>query len=191
MTKNLILTTSGFVLPATNYYGILDESKVSGSSVFDRKTFISTDMVISDYLKSGLIYHSAAANEAHRKYMATQSFEHYMAMVHIAADVLSRVPFDTFFELQASNRNLSPTSFMLCLDLYSTNFYHTYRTYETVPLGARFTAEYTPKSDNLAKLRAVKPQPVTRKTWENYLSALSVDRKAFTAFFRYVFVDAY
>ena len=189
MSKGYILTTSGFILPDSEHYTVLDESKVNSTSIFDKKTFVSTDVAIQDFLKTNAIYHSDVANDAYKKYISEPTFEHFIQLVDISSSVLSGVDFQTFFDIQANNKNLSPTSFMFCLNLYSGSFFTNYRMFETVPLNGRFSSEVNPQKHDATKLKVY--GNCNRMTWTKFLSELSVYREAYVSFYRYVFVDAY
>ena len=193
MADNYILTTSGFILPNNTYYSILDTSKLSSDSIFIKTTVIPTDNNLVSYTRNNFIYHSPLANEAYKKYEATKSFDSFMTLVNIATEILSVIPYDSFFEIQANNRNMSPYSFLFCLDIYTYEFINKRHAYDAMPLSARFTPYGTVSEETIKKnvkyVRQVKEY--YRLTWETALAELAEDRHAFSTFFKYVFVDAY
>lgn len=193
MSDNYILTTSGFILPNNGYYAILDTNKLSSDSIFSKTTVIPTDNNLVSYTKNNFIYQSPLANEAYKKYEATKSFDTFMTLVNIATEILSGISYDTFFEVQANNRNMSPYSFLFCLDVYTSKFICKRHTYDAMPLSARFTPYGTVSEETIKKnVRYVQQVKENyRLTWETALAELAEDRHAFSTFFKYVFVDVY
>ncbi len=193
MNIDYILTTSGFILPNNPYYVDLNESQVENTSIFDKTTFISADNDLANYIKNNRIHTSPTANKAYATYIANPTFENYIELIDIATNVLSKINHTTFFEVQASNKNMSPMSFMFCLDVLSRNFADKHLQYNAIPLNARLAVvEHITNEQiriNNEKLR--KCDTVLNKTWETFLSRLASKKPEFLTFFRYVFVDAY
>lgn len=194
MTNTFILTTSGFILPNSPYYHEVDQKTLGDNSIFNRTTVISTNETISDFAKTNTLYHSKIANEAFKQYENDKSFNNFIRLLDIAAEVLSQVNLYSFFEIQANNRNMSASNFQVCLDLLSGNFKNKYLQYYTLPAATRInTATSIPNiqvSDNVAKLKNAKEMNCL-STWDKFIAELAKDKNVFSAFFKHVFVDAY
>jgi len=188
-----ILTTSGFILPNNPHYTVLTKEKMADVSIFNRTALVSTDSNVAQMVDTNQIYHSDIANEAYKKFEASGKFEDFMAMIDIATDVLSKVNYDTFFELQANNRHISAFSIKLCNELLNGNFVRNYHEYATIPFNIRFTADNGLTSSQAAdRVKAMRySKTYYLNTWQNLLSMLANDRSAFSTFFKYVFVDSY
>lgn len=200
MDKPYILTTSGFILPENNLYGILTEEEVADVSIFNRTAFVNINSALADLIKPNgnaitpnRICHSIVANKAYKQYEASGSFEDYMSLVDIASEILPKVNYDTFFEIQAHNRNMSPFSFNMCVDLFGGKFLVDYVKYNTMPFNVRFSLDNGLTSNdiikNINRLKFVKTNMCN--TWEKLLTNITNDRTAFVTFFKYVFVDSY
>lgn len=192
-TTSYVLTTSGFILPHTPHHNPLSPDLVEDNSIFNKKVTITTNSDIAEFVKSKLIYHSETANLAYRAYEADKSFNNYINLVNIAIDVLSKVNYDMFFEIQANNRNMSPVSFMFCLDFYSGCFVNKYLQYATVPFSVRFSSANNLTESTIAKnISLLKTNRNTyRNTWDSKIAELADNKDAFLTFFKYIFVDTY
>ena len=197
MTNAYILTASGFILGDNKHYEVLTSDQVFDTSLFTRTAFTHTNSNLLEEVKSNRLYHSVVANTAYAKYAATGSFDDYMTLVDIAADILSACDYSAFFAIQAGNRNMSPISFKFCVDVYSRKFFSTYHTYATVPGNIRLTSDNgltnSQVSENISTLRHIKTENTSNwaSNWAMMISALANDKSAFSVFFKYLFVDAY
>lgn len=194
MSKIFVLTTSGFVLPLTAHYTPVDQSKLDVVSIFGRSTPLPFDSNLAEFTKDVLEHHSPSANDAYRNYEANKSFENFMVMVDMTSEILSHVNVSDFMKIQAINRYLSPTSFRFCTDILSDRIRQNHRDYLVFPLNARFQDPglTTPArlEDNQRTLNRY-GDSLRSLTWENILPDMINDKNTFSAFFRYLFVDAY
>lgn len=189
--NQFILTTSGFILPASPYFTVLSTDKITDNSILNRNLVTTTDNNISEFIKSNTIYHSEVANEAYKKYLNDQSFESFIHLVDITIEVLSQVNFNTFFEIQANNRNLSPIAFMFCLDVISGHLPKKYNQYSTIPLSVRFTSSTHVTNENISKNKSLLKENLRTSQWPSFISELTEHREAFSTFFKFIFTDAY
>jgi len=191
-SNSFILTTSGFILPYSPYYIILSPDKITDTSILNRNQVTTTDNNISEFIKSNVIYQSEVANNAYKSYLYDQSFSNYVNMIDISIDILSNINFNTFFEIQASNRNLSPVAFMFCLDLVSGNLPTKFKQYLSLPLFTRFNSNKDVSNEYIIKNKSLlKANMKNNTTWHYFISDLADYREAFSIFFSFLFVDAY
>lgn len=193
MNKNsFILATSGFILPSNPYFDILGAEKIEDTSILNRNVVINADSSLSDYAKDNAIHYSTISNDAFHRYMTNKDFNSFIQMLDIATSVLSEINYKTFFELQANNRNMSPMTFMMCLDIYTGNFVNKHLQYATIPASARFVTDDSITTDiirkNLTMLNKIEPKYLF---WEGLLSDIGTNRDAFCTFFKYIFTDSY
>lgn len=193
MTNAHILTTSGFILPQNRHFEVLTKEKISNTSVFNRSVLVTTNSVVADLVDTNQIYHSTAANEAYLKYEDSGSFEDFMRMVDIAAEILGGIEYNKFFELQANNRHISHYSFKMCVDLLNGEFFKTFREYGIIPANIRFCADNGFSASQFASNVKMlhKSKSYCTNTWEQLLSGLANEKAVFSTFFKYVFVDSY
>lgn len=193
MTNPIILTTSGFILPENKYFEVLTKEKISETVNFNRTVLVTTNSTVADLVDTGQIYHSPAANEAYLKYEDSGSFEDFMRMIDIAAEILGKINFDKFFELQANNRHITHYSFKLCVDLLNTEFQNTFHQYSVIPSNIRFAADNGNSASQFANNVKLlhKSKTYRSSTWEQLLSNLGNGRAEFSTFFKYIFVDCY
>lgn len=193
MSNTHILTTSGFVLPGNLHYEVLTKEKIGEGHGFRRTVLATNNSAVSELVNTNQIFHSPAANEAFLKFEDSGSFEDFIRMVNIAADILKDIDYNRFFELQANNRHLSAYSWKMCVELISGEFFKTFHSYSIIPANIRFTADNGNSASQFASnVKAMhKAKSYSINTWEQLLSALSNDRAAFSTFFKYVFVDSY
>lgn len=193
-TITYILTTSGFIIPDNDYYEPLKKESLS-SNIFNKNLSVIKNASLVEFTKNNEIQHSVMANEYYKKYLAEPTFENFMNMVDLTANVLSKISYSKFFELQANNRNLSFTSFMFCLEIYKGTFLTNHTQYTTIPLSARLVIDSSVTDNvicnNLAKLKQCDSDQTSGVTWSWFLSYLSVDKGAFLTFFKYIFTDPY
>lgn len=194
MSNVYLLTSSGFILSDNKHYEVLTYDQASDASLFARTSFANTNSSLLEEVKSNQIYHSVAANNAYAKYATTGSFEDYMDLVDLATDILTAGDYLSFFAIQAGNKNMSPISFRMCVELYNFTFLKTYPKYITVPANIRLTSDNGLTSSQIAaNIREFKKNNMSEYTsnWVLLLSELADNRGAFSTFFKYVFVDAY
>lgn len=193
MNKLYILTTSGFILPDNKHYSVLTESKVMDTSIFNRSSLVNSDSVIAELTKSNSVHHSEEANNVYKKYEINKSFEDYVGMLDIACEVLSKINYQTFFELQANNPHMSPVSFKFCMDIYTGSLINNYAQYNAMPFSARFSLNNSADKkillDNTRRLHTHKAERYN--DWSSVLADLYLDRNAFATFFKYIFCDSY
>lgn len=192
MTKP-ILTTSGFILPDSEYFKVLTKDEISDTSIFNRTVLVTTNTAVASLVDSNQIYHSPEANEAFLKFEDSGNFEDFMRMVDIAANVLKGVDYNRFFELQANSRHLSHYSFKMCVDLLNGEFFKTYHQYNIIPANIRFCADNGLSASQFASnVKTLhKSKTYSTNTWEQLLSGLANEKSVFTTFFKYIFVDSY
>jgi GTP-dependent phosphoenolpyruvate carboxykinase len=193
MSNPYILIASGFILPQNEYFEVLTKEKISNTSIFNRTVLVTTNSTVASLVDTGQIYHSESATEAFIKYENSGSFEDYMRMVDMASDILGRVDYNKFFELQASNRFISPYSLKMCVDLLKKRFAATHHEYGVVPFNIRFSADNGKSETQIQETVKILRNSKTfgTNTWEQLLAGLANDRNAFSTFFKYIFVDNY
>lgn len=193
MTNAPILTTSGFILPDSQHFEVLTKDKISDTSIFNRTVLVTTNTAVADLVDSNQIYHSPNANEAFLKFEDTGSFDNFIHMVDVTAEILKGIDYNRFFELQANNRHLSHYSFKMCVDLLNGDFFKTYHQYNIIPANIRFAADNGLSASQFASnvKTLYKSKTYNTNTWEQLLSGLANDKAAFATFFKYVFVDSY
>lgn len=193
MSDQLILTSSGFIIPDNDKYVELEQEQVNSSTMLDRNIVINPATNVSAIIKSNRIHTSKIANELFRAYQEGKDFGDYMAMVEFATEVLSLMSYDAFFVVQANNRNMSPTSFMMCLSIYTGKFCEEHLQYSVLPANARLISDPSISAakieERIKKLRA--SNSIYAANWMKVISILANDQQAFSSFFRYIFVDSY
>lgn len=201
MTDTKMITiTSGFMIPANEYYApILDNTNFL--SDYLSRSNSSNNNAIVDYFKSKNIYSSTVVNDAFFKYNNDSSFENYMTLINIVFNILKSIDVFSFFKLQAVNPNLSNISMKFCLDLLkhmeinntSGNGFN-YNDYAVIPYNIRFNMENSFNPTNERDIKLITDcfkNKVLPINWENFISVLCKDKNVFITFYKYIFSDVY
>ena len=197
-TPEYILTTTGFIVQKSPHFEALSPEKIRNTSIFNRSTFNNADADIDDYTKNKLIYHCKEANVVYKEYTVGKTFDQFMRMVNLFLKTIAVVPFKTFLEQQATNRNLSATMFMYCTELAGQTLNDSYIKYTSLPGTARLvpntviTYEDLERRVRLLKTMDKEGRLVTsNQTWERVLPEIISAREPFVNLFKQTMVDVY
>lgn len=191
---DLILTTSGLLLPSNQHFSLIDFNKLTENSILNRNRnkITELDSELVSRIKTLPIYSSEAANKAFNSFKADKSFDNFIVLTEIASDSLNPISVKDFFLIQAENKYISPLTFMMLLEVANGNFeanHHRYATYSNSVRIIRHTAITSEEvKDNLiAMKRAIDFLPTT---WNKFIPMLAKDKEAFASFFYCIFVSS-
>lgn len=205
---NIVLTATGFIFGKSSYHVVPETAVSAVDELLSRTQFKEQDNLTTELFRSKPIYVAPSLNKALEDYNRTPNTDTFMAMVTLACEVLSVSDVETFLSWQAGNPHITTTSIMFLTDVLSGNFMKTYRNYQVVPSSSRFM---THNGVTETKARALMNKFVTTKRiqgsdaiasdwgggelyrkpcfdWVNILTEIVDDKKAFEAFFKYLFV---
>ena len=200
----LIPTTTGFALPANQYYTPFGEDEDHANIIFNSRSFSRVSDNLRDYFTKNRVYSSSTSDTLHEAYRKDPSFDNFMAVVDYAGEILTKTSLMVFVEAQLKNPHLSPSGVLACRDLMTGKF--TCReAYHQLPPTSRFliagglTASKVPAltDDFVRSIHAASKNGSLAVHWESeyswveVLSRLMTRRDDFMAFFRYVFVTSY
>lgn len=192
MTKDYIIASSGFILPANTYFKPFEPKDTITDAIFNRSIVTNLNPQILKFYQNENVYRSETINKAFNDYLASKSFDDYINLINITTDILKDIDFSSFFKLQATNVNLSPISFRFCLDMVSGKFNSNYKDYSIIPFNIRFVINNGLTNDKaLENIRQLEKSNFYINNWETFLSELSNNKDALITFIKYIFADYY
>ena len=198
--KNFILTTSGFILPKTQYYTHVENNDQVENIIFNRVIASADSTSLKDFFVENSIYSSSEANTYLKEYLNNESFENYLRLINFTATIFEDLDLILFFKLQAQNKFLSKTSFDFCVFLlenynrYNYDELHTvFHYYFTLPYSLRFQLknDHLEIEKRMVKMDKLLSNPFVVKSMPVLLANLATTPEAFSSFFRYLFTDQY
>lgn len=192
MTKDMILVSSGFIIPSNRLFNLVTKDTTYRDSVLGKRNGVGKDVILSDLVKAGALSSSAACNEMYVTYISDPSFDNYIAMVDAIAEIFKSVSLREFVEIQARNTYLSPLGFKLCMDLITDRLYKTYKDYLIAPSFFRLAkpSEVSPEEIKRRETEIHKVFKESNATFLQVLGTMIQDRSAVPAFFQYVLTDS-
>lgn len=205
---NIILTATGFIFHKSPYYVVPELADSAVDDLLSRTQFKEQDNLTTELFRSKPIYIAPSLNKALEDYNRTPNTDTFMTLVTLACEVLSATDVETFLRWQSGNPHITPTSIMFLTDVLSGNFLKTFRSYQVVPSSSRFM---THNGITETKARALLTKFTSTERinssdvacggwgsseiyskpchdWVNILADIVGDKKAFEAFFKYLFV---
>jgi hypothetical protein len=187
-----IIASSGFILPANNYFKPFEPKDTITDAIFNRSIVTSLNPQVLKFYQDKNVFRSETINSALNDYLSTKSFEDYINLINIATDIFKEIDFSSFFKLQATNVNLSPISFKFCLDVVSGKFISNYNEYSIIPFNIRFVINNGLTNDKvLDNIRQLEKSSYYISNWETFLSELSNNKDALLTFIKYILADYY
>ena len=187
-----IIASSGFILPANNYFKPFEPKDTITDAIFNRSIVTSLNPQVLKFYQDKNVFRSETINSALNDYLSTKSFEDYINLINIATDIFKEIDFSSFFKLQATNVNLSPISFKFCLDVVSGKFVSNYNEYSIIPFNIRFVINNGLTNDKvLDNIRQLEKSSYYISNWETFLSELSNNKDALLTFIKYILADYY
>lgn len=193
MNKDMILVSSGFIIPSNRLFDLVTKDNTYRESVLGKRNGVAKDAILSDLVKAGALSSSATCNDVYLKYTHNPTFDNYIEMVDIVSEIFKPISLIEFMKIQARNTYLSPLGFKLCMDMVTDRLYKTYRDYSVAPSFFR-----------LAKPSDISPEEILRRETEinkifkhnpnisfaDIFASMIQDRGALPAFFQYVLTDS-
>ena len=193
MSKDMILVSSGFILPSNRLFSVITKDSTYRNSLLNKRNSTGKDFVLNDLIKTNSLSSSSACNELYAAYVHDSSIDNFLNLVDAITEVFKGVTLKDFLLLQARNTYLSPTGFRLCMDLVSDKLYNTYREYLVVSSFFRVTNPSEVSQEEINNRinqveRMLKDNDHINFT--NVLANLVADKGGLVAFFQYVLTDS-
>lgn len=200
----MILTTSGFVLPENTYYTPYAKDSDPLTLLNSLKSFTYANDALTDYFNANDVHNSSTSDVLYHAYRKSPTHDNFMAIVDYVCEIIGSIGFVEFVEAQIVNPHLAPVSLVMCKDLITDRF-NEFQAYHRLSSNMRFTMNKGLTSGRASQLTDafVKDVRDTMKaanmycysehshTWVEVLSKLMSKKSDFVAFFRYVFVHSY
>lgn len=200
----MILTTSGFALPANQYYTPFTEDVDVADDIINIRRLASVSDGLTDYFKVNHVNNSSLASILYRKYQKDPSFDNFMEIVDFVTSILRSVSVLDFVEAQIRNPHVPPTSITFLEDLVTGKF-DKYQAYNQLPssfrfvpntgltesAAARLTESFAKRGRDAVASNGYRHSVEPATTWVKMFEKLMLDKGDFVAFFRYVFVHRY
>lgn len=194
MSKEYVLASSGFVIPSNRLFIEVDKDSTYKESVLGKMDSLGKDKTLSRLVEDGGVYSSPVCNETYLRYQDDpKSFDNYIAMVDILAEVFTEVDFKDFIRIQANNTFLSPLGFKLISDLVRYELGTTYKDYLVAT--SFFKLPQTGQVSNkeiASRQELVEAIFKDNRNWKavNVLSDLMGNKPALAAFFKFMLTDS-
>jgi len=193
MTKDVILVSSGFIIPSNRLFSVITKDSTYRDSLLNKRNGTGKDITLNDLIKSNSLSSSGACNELYSAYIHDSSTENYLNLVDAITEVFKGVSLKDFLLLQARNTYLSPVGFRLCIDLVSDKLYKTYREYLVAPSFFRVMKPSDNANEEINK-RVIQVERLLAGNdhinFTNVLANLMADKGGLVAFFQYVLTDS-
>lgn len=200
-----IITSTGFCLPANQYYTPFAHDNVIADEIFNRSLIKSSDYTLAAYFRDNEIYTSTTVNNLYNEYRVDPSYKNFMLLVDLASEIFTASSFLDFITWQMTNPYASATTVMFCADLVNGKL-SGMSIYGNTPYNSRFNVNTTLTNekirqsvDALAKkfqkeaalMKSSDPMDTRITTWVELFSRLMKNRNDFLSFYRYVLCDYY
>lgn len=191
--EEFIIASSGFMLPANNYFTPFQPEDTISDSIFNRSIVSSNNIALIEFYRNKNVYRSDTINKMLDNYHDSPTFENYITLINIAIEIFKEIDFSSFFKLQATNTTLSNISRKFCLDCINGKFFTNYHDYAIVPFNIRFVNNNALTSEKVIEnILEFEKQDYYASNWETFLSELSeTNHNTFITFFKYIFADYY
>lgn len=193
MGKNLILISSGFIIPSNRLFSVVVKDSTYRDSVLGKRNGVGRDIVLANLIKDGMLSSSASCNDRYTNHIHNPSYDTFMTLVDTLAEIFGGISLQEFAKLQARNAYLSPLGFKFCLDLLGDKLITSYKEYLVAPSFFRITnpEDISPEEVN-RRLNEIERVTKYNKNM-SFLDILSVmmnDKGSIQAMFQYVLTDS-
>lgn len=189
--SDLVLTTTGFVLPKKSHFTEYDDNVPVGDSIFGRNLVSGMDDNITAFLTRTEIFRVDRARSLLDKYNRTNSIDDYLEMVEFTVDTLKDITVLEFFYTQAANRHITKTVYTFLELILNGNYSSkSVMPYIGLPYRVRFTLD---NGADAGVIHNRKKQIDTKfdknSTWSSVMTEMVINKTMFVTFFSLVFVD--
>lgn len=189
--SDLVLTTTGFVLPKKSHFTEYDDNVPVSDSIFGRNLASVMDDNITAFLTRTEIFRVDRAQSLLDRYNRTNSIDDYLEMVEFTVDTLKEIPVLEFFYIQAANRHITKTVYTF-LELILSGGYNnkSIMPYIGLPYRVRFTLDNGVDAGVIhSRKKQIDTHLDKNSTWVNVMTEMVVKKSVFVTFFSLIFVD--
>lgn len=193
MAKSLVLLTSGFMVPESQWFSRVVKNPTLREQMINKDNGLMDDQEMSQVVSDYKVMSPKAFSETFIAHRDLPSFDTYIALVDALIDVFEDCSFNEFIKIQVYNNHLSQAGFSLVMSLLDGSFFQTYNRYAVLPSFFRLDSGITPEESKrrLDIYRdTLKKAQNTAVTMTQFLTELSANQPALSAFFRYVLTDS-
>lgn len=193
MSKEMILVSSGFIIPSNRLFSVVSKDSTYRDSILSKRNGTDKDIVLNELIKANALSSSNACNELYSAYIHDSTTDNFLNLVDAIAEVFRGISLKDFLMLQARNTYLSPVGFRLCMDLATCKLHETYREYLVTSSFFRVAKptdnqakEVNSRINQIEKALANKGQT----SFPSELSYMMHNKGSIVAFFQYVLTDS-
>lgn len=194
MTKKYLLVGSGFLIPSNSLFVEIDKDPTYKESVIGAVDAMSKDKILSRIVEDGGVYSSAVCNEAFLQYQEKpKSFDTYIRLVNIMADIFDQCDFKDFLLVQSRNTFLSPVGFKLVTDILGYRILDTYRDYLILPSFFRIPDQSKIDLEELDKRQNYISKMMNdnvKITASDFVADLATNKEVLAAVFKFMLTDS-
>lgn len=193
MSKEMILVSSGFIIPSNRLFSVVTKDTTYRNSILSKKNGTGKDVILDELIKTGTLNSSATCNDLYTAYVHDSSADNLLNLVDAIAEVFKGLSLKDFMMTQAKNTYLSPLGFKLCMDLATDKLHKTYREYLVSPSFFRVAKPSEISSDEIsARISSVEKLFTSdyRLNFVTVIAGMMADKGPLAAFFQYVLTDS-